>query len=45
MGLDYAYSRGWFTIMCLVTKNPDGSFVQICNCEHGSENCENNEWK
>jgi len=28
--------------MCLVTKNPDGSFVQICNCEHGSEHCNNN---
>jgi|DEB0MinimDraft_6_1074348.scaffolds.fasta_scaffold03995_8 hypothetical protein len=25
--------------MCLVIKKSDDSFVQICNCEHGSENC------
>lgn len=28
--------------MCLVNAKPDGSFVQICNCEHGSEHCNNN---
>jgi hypothetical protein len=25
--------------MCMVTKKEDGSFVQICNCKHGSNNC------
>jgi hypothetical protein len=29
--------------MCMVNKKEDGSFVQICNCEHGSEYCKNNE--
>ena len=28
--------------MCLITKKDDGSFVQVCNCEHGSEHCEVN---
>jgi hypothetical protein len=25
--------------MCMVTKKEDGSFVQICNCKHGSSSC------
>ena len=24
------------------SKKDDGSFVQICNCKHGSDNCSNN---
>jgi hypothetical protein len=28
--------------MCMVKEKEDGSFVQICNCEHGSDNCTNN---
>ena len=27
--------------MCMVKQKEDGSFVQICNCEHGSDNCTN----
>ena len=28
--------------MCLVNQKEDGSFIQICNCEFGSDNCNNN---
>ena len=28
--------------MCWVKKKKDGSFVQLCDCKHGSDNCENN---
>ena len=28
--------------MCKVDTKEDGSFVQICNCKHGSSFCENN---
>jgi hypothetical protein len=28
--------------MCMVDKKENGSFVQTCNCKHGSDNCENN---
>jgi len=29
--------------MCIVTIKEDGSFVQLCNCEHGSTNCKGTE--
>ena len=38
--------NGIFSItidMCLVKEKEDGSFIQICNCKHGSDNCKNNE--
>jgi hypothetical protein len=25
--------------MCMVKEKEDGSFVQLCNCKHGSSNC------
>lgn len=25
--------------MCMVTYQEDGSFVQICNCKYGAEDC------
>ena len=28
--------------MCKVDVKEDGSFVQLCNCKYGSDNCENN---
>ena len=31
--------------MCIIEKKEDGSFIQICNCKHGSDNCKERDGK